>query len=229
MKVELVFLILLLFVLTVEGDIKCINAGGNCQTTTCGGVWKSGLCYGAANRRCCIGDVRDSKCKNIGGNCQTTACDGSWRSGLCYGPTNRRCCIDNKDEDKLSHSEAAALLSLAGIGLQSSGGCSNRNVRTCTSLEQIRRATILGTITELKIPSKCPMTVSGGTETGHSRKGVYSHWNGYKIDLRLNDCLAKYIKKNFPFHRLRGRYPVYKAPSGNEYCLEGNHWDNTYY
>ncbi|CAH1776917.1 unnamed protein product [Owenia fusiformis] len=208
-------------------DGKCTSAGGSCKTSGCSGSWQSGLCSGPVNRKCCVGD--DSQCTNAGGKCQTTSCDGSLRTGLCSGQTSRRCCIKSSGNgNKLSHSQAASMLSQAGISTSSSGRCSNRNVRTCTSLEQIRRATITGTINELKKPSRCPVIVTGGTEIGHAG-GTYSHWNGYKIDLGLNSCLDKYIKKNFPFHRMRGRYPVYKAPSGNEYCLEGNHWDNTYY
>ncbi|CAH1776914.1 unnamed protein product [Owenia fusiformis] len=172
---------------------------------------------------CALSVGADTACRNAGGDCQTTTCRGTWRSGLCNGPANRRCCID-----KISHSAARSMLSREGIGISSSGRCSNRYNPRCTSLEQIRRKTITGTINELKRPSRCPMTVTGGTEVGHAR-GTYSHWNGFKIDLGLNSCLNNYIRANFPFYRMRGRYRVYRARSGNEYCLEGNHWDNTYY
>ncbi|CAH1776639.1 unnamed protein product [Owenia fusiformis] len=207
------------------GDSECTSAGGNCQTTTCSGVFQSGLCAGPVDRRCCL---QDSACIDAGGTCQTTACSGTSMTGLCSGPTDRRCCVQNNGEDKLSHSEAASMLSDTGISISSSGGCSDRYDGTCTSLEQIRRATITGTINEIKIPSGCSVTVTGGTETGHS-SGTYSHWNGYKIDLRLNSCLDSYITTTFPFNRWRGSDAVYRSPSGNDYVKEGNHWDNTYY
>lgn len=127
------------------------------------------------------------------------------------------------DPMKLSHRTAAARLTEDGIGIRSSGNCSNRNVSTCTSLEQIRRPTIEGVRT-LKRASRCSITVTGGTERGHA-SGTYSHWNGYKVDLALNSCLTTYIKKNFRY--IGGS--KWKSASGNIYYLERDHWDVTYF
>ncbi len=54
-------------------------------------------------------------------------------------------------------------IDFAGITVYSSGGCSDRNIRSCTSLDQIRENTINGLIT-LKRFSGCGMVVTGGTE-----------------------------------------------------------------
>ena len=52
---------------------------------------------------------------------------------------------------------------IKGVGISSSGGCSDRNTPTCTSLEQIREITVNGIVT-LKTASGCGLTVTGGTE-----------------------------------------------------------------
>ncbi len=82
---------------------------------------------------------------------------------------------------ELSHKAAAAKLRAANIGWTSSGRCSNRDNPTCTSFSGIKSGTISGVVT-FKKSSRCKVTVTGGTETGHA-SGTYSHWNGYKIDI----------------------------------------------
>lgn len=124
---------------------------------------------------------------------------------------------------KLSHATAAAQLSNAGIGIRSSGGCSNRNNPTCTSLDQVNSATIQGAIT-LKGATGCAMTVTGGTETGHA-SGTYSHWNGYKLDFAMSSCLTNYITGTFT--SIGGS--KWQSGSGNIYYNESNHWDVTYH
>ncbi|WP_405613054.1 hypothetical protein [Streptomyces sp. NBC_01508] len=124
---------------------------------------------------------------------------------------------------KLSHGTAAAQLGNAGIGIRSSGGCSDRNNPTCTSLDQVNSATIQGAIT-LKGATGCAMTVTGGTETGHAA-GAYSHWNGYKLDFAMSSCLTNYITGTFT--SIGGG--KWRSGSGNIYYNEVNHWDVTYH
>ena len=129
---------------------------------------------------------------------------------------------------KLTHSQATAKLSAAGITWSSSGNCSNRNVSTCTSFDQINSTTIDGVIT-LKRASGCAINATGGTEVGHS-SGTYSHWNGYKIDISLYSCIGSYITRTFPYAGTRGDgAPMYKSGAGNIYAKESNHWDILYY
>jgi hypothetical protein len=115
-------------------------------------------------------------------------------------PVNEKC--------KLSHSVAAGRISSAGIGISSSGGCSDRGNRRCTSLEQVRCRTIDG-IVALKAASRCTIIItgklkkklnilSGGTETGHAG-GPRSHWEGYKLDFGLNSCINAYIQNSFQY------------------------------
>lgn len=124
---------------------------------------------------------------------------------------------------ELSHKTAAARLKAAGIGWTSSGHCSNRNKPNCTSFSGIKSGTISGVVT-FKKSSKCKVTVTGGTETGHAA-GTYSHWNGYKVDIAITSCVSGYIKRNFGY--IGGG--KWRSAAGNVYFNEGDHWDITYY
>ncbi|MEU9356764.1 hypothetical protein AB0M10_15800 [Streptomyces sp. NPDC051840] len=129
---------------------------------------------------------------------------------------------------KLTHSQATSRFSSSGITWSSSGGCSNRNVSTCTSFDQLNLTSAQGAQT-LKSASGCALNITGGTETGHA-SGTYSHWNGYKLDFGKTTCLTNYVKGVFSYIGLRGDgAPQYKSGSGNVYADEGNHWDVTYY
>lgn len=128
----------------------------------------------------------------------------------------------------ITHSSATSQLSAAGIGWTSSGGCSDRNNPTCTSFDGIRQATITGIIT-FKRASGCAVTITAGTETGHA-SGTYSHWNGYKVDIGLSTCIQNYISAAYTYvGYIAGFGYQYRAPSGNLYTQEGNHWDILYY
>ncbi|WP_419723962.1 peptidoglycan-binding domain-containing protein [Streptomyces pratensis] len=132
------------------------------------------------------------------------------------------------DGGKLSHSQVATMFRNAGIAWTSSGNCSNRNISTCTSFEQMRRTSAEGTVA-LKRASGCSILVTGGTETGHA-SGQYSHWNGYKVDFSPQSCISNYITGNFTFIGNRGDGAAqYKASSGNIYAREGSHWDVTFH
>jgi hypothetical protein len=124
---------------------------------------------------------------------------------------------------KLTHAQATSRLRSSGITWSSSGGCSNRNNSTCTSFEQVNLATIQGAQT-LKSASGCAINVTGGTETGHA-SGTYSHWNGYKLDMSLSNCLNGYVQGTFT--SIGGS--KWRSAAGNIYFKEGNHWDITYY
>jgi hypothetical protein len=129
---------------------------------------------------------------------------------------------------KLTDAQAASQLSAHGITRSSSGGCTNRNVATCTSYDQINQSTVSGIIT-YKAASGCAVNITGGTETGHA-SGTYSHWNGYKLDIARSTCNDNWIHSAYTYIGLRGDgYPMYQAASGNVYTNEGSHWDIVYY
>jgi hypothetical protein len=129
---------------------------------------------------------------------------------------------------KMTHAQATAIFSAAGITWSSSGNCSNRNNSTCTSFDQINDSTVYGVRT-LRRASGCAIRITGGTETGHA-SGTYSHWNGYKVDVAITTCITNYVHNNFTRIANRGDgYPQWRSGAGNIYANEGNHWDITYY
>ncbi|MEU6966439.1 peptidoglycan-binding protein [Kitasatospora aureofaciens] len=130
--------------------------------------------------------------------------------------------------DTLSQSQAASMLSSAGITWSSSGNCSDRNSSSCTSFDGIRRATVDGAINLKHAVGSCPLNITGGTETGHA-SGTYSHGTGYKMDFAMMSCLTNYIHGTFSHSGTRGDgADLWTAPSGNIYANEGSHWDVTF-
>ncbi|TXD00042.1 hypothetical protein [Streptomyces sp. ISID311] len=128
---------------------------------------------------------------------------------------------------KLTQAQAARKLRAAGISWTSSGHCSDRNNRRCTSFSRINSGTVNGIIA-FKRASHCAVTITGGTETGHA-SGRYSHWNGYKVDISPTPCVTNYIKHTFRYAGKRGDgAPMYKSSTGNIYARESSHWDITY-
>jgi hypothetical protein len=128
----------------------------------------------------------------------------------------------------VSQSSAESQLRAAGITWSSSGNCTDRYTSTCTSFEGIRQSTIDGIIT-FKRASGCAVNITAGTEVGHA-SGTYSHGNGYKVDISLSTCTQNYISAHYTYvGYISGFGYQYKAPSGNLYTKEGNHWDILYY
>ena len=88
-----------------------------------------------------------------------------------------------------TQSEAETLLRAAGIGVTSSGGCSDPTNSSCTSLTNMPSTVIQGLI-KLKNDTGCSFNVTGGTEVGHQ-----SHGQGLpKVDITQNDCLVSALQ-----------------------------------
>jgi hypothetical protein len=125
---------------------------------------------------------------------------------------------------RLAHSHATRLLSRAGLRLSSTGGCADRNTHSCTSLDAVRAQTVRKVI-GLKRRSGCPIVITGGTESGHT-PGVFSHGNGYKVDVALGGCIDGYITRRFRQQGTRADGArVYVSRRGDVYAHEGDHWD----
>ena len=128
----------------------------------------------------------------------------------------------------LTHSQATAQLQAAGVTWASSGDCADRNRPSCTSFSGVRQSTVDGVRT-LRTASGCPIVVTGGTETGHA-PGAYSHWNGWKIDIRRTACVDAYVARWFTrVGVVEGWGEQWRAKSGNLYTNEGRHWDIVFY
>ncbi|MFH8472367.1 GH25 family lysozyme [Streptomyces sp. NPDC018000] len=129
---------------------------------------------------------------------------------------------------KLTQRQALAQLGAAGIKAPVGR----------TSLEGVRARTIQGVIA-LKKKSGCTITITGGTESGHSTRGNYSHANGYKLDLRTRDegrCVTNWIKTTQRKGAPRGNDARWHGTLNGitaEYVYEiprngGTHWDITF-
>lgn len=66
-------------------------------------------------------------------------------------------------QNVIAHIREDMTFDFVGITISSSGRCSNRNIKSCTSLDQIRENTVSGII-NLKRKSGCKIVVTGGTE-----------------------------------------------------------------
>ena len=114
---------------------------------------------------------------------------------------------------------------LPGITVSSSGGCCDRNNGTCTSLDGMSSATISQII---NVQNKCGgVTVTGGTEVGHSGEGtVGSHSGGSKVDISQNliSCVLGASGSSAVKPPSFGSSQA-KDRCGNVYTWEGNHTD----
>ncbi|PIR69589.1 MAG: hypothetical protein COU47_02430 [Candidatus Niyogibacteria bacterium CG10_big_fil_rev_8_21_14_0_10_46_36] len=91
----------------------------------------------------------------------------------------------------LTDEEARSQLNAAGIQVTSSGGCSDQQNPSCTSLEGIPASTVQSLIS-IKQQCGCSITITGGTEVGHQ-----THGPGKPIvDLSFNEPLASYLHDN---------------------------------
>ncbi|MDP3014815.1 MAG: hypothetical protein Q8N28_00080 [bacterium] len=95
-----------------------------------------------------------------------------------------------------------------------------------TNLGGLRNTTTRGIVSLWRACGECNIVISGGTEPGHA-EGIYSHTNGYKLDLHPNATLNSAINKQIG---RSGSIPPpadtnYKGADGNIYRYETDHWD----
>lgn len=79
-------------------------------------------------------------------------------------------------------------------------------------------------VIDLKRRSGCPIVITGGTEVGHA-PGRYSHHAGYKLDISPNRCISGYIRREYPYQRVRGDGARLYGDSETVYARESDHWD----
>ncbi|MFA1540152.1 hypothetical protein [Actinomadura monticuli] len=127
---------------------------------------------------------------------------------------------------RLKHAFAGDVLRAFGIRWRSTGGCSDRKGRNCTSFDGVRWGTIKGLI-DFAESSGCEITVTGGTERGHA-SGAYSHANGYKLDIAPGRCVDAAIRRH-PSAGTRGDGArLHRSPDGTVFAREKDHWDITF-
>ncbi|GAA2125800.1 hypothetical protein [Actinomadura napierensis] len=127
---------------------------------------------------------------------------------------------------RLQQETAALLLEAGGIRWRSTGHCSDRTRTTCTSFDGLRWGTLKGLL-DFRAESGCPITVTGGTERGHSG-GPRSHGTGYKLDIATSRCVDTAIRR-YPYQGVRGDGArLYRSPDGTVFAREKDHWDITF-
>lgn len=126
----------------------------------------------------------------------------------------------------------AALLA-SGITVNRANACTDASHVNCTSVADLRPATISG-VTDFKSScgDSCVVVLTSGSEGYgiHSETGTYNHINGYKVDIRPNAQVDSYITTNYTrISAPRSDGAIgYRDSSGNTYYREGDHWDVTY-
>jgi hypothetical protein len=192
-----------MFMLAVGGFMYMASAGNNASVNTAKGVmWDSVIGLVLALVSWLILYVINPdlvnvsfSTLNVGGENVVPAAPSESVSGSS----------DPASGDTYTHSEAVKVLSSASIDVKSSGGCSDPDNSSCTSLEGIPKEAVARLI-GLKEKSGCSFSVTGGTETGHKSHGK----NLPRIDVAPEDCLGNFLYSN---RSNLGSYGVYKICS----------------
>ncbi|AKU15625.1 hypothetical protein [Luteipulveratus mongoliensis] len=125
---------------------------------------------------------------------------------------------------KLDQTQAMDQLGLAGVTWSATGGCNDWYGSSCTSLEQINQSTVVGLI-GLRRASGCPVTITAGTEVGHTDDGG-AHWAGAQVTLAKNTCLVQYFTRVYDGADPAGvDRPQWKTSAGVTYQDTGKHWE----
>lgn len=118
-----------------------------------------------------------------------------------------------------TNTEARSALTAAGVSVNAQ--------EPQTSLEGMNQSTV-NEVIRLRQACGCSVTVTGGTESGHSTSGTYNHANGSKVDLRVNSDLNNYIASNYTPSGTRSSDGATLYTNGSiVYAREGDHWDIT--
>jgi len=114
----------------------------------------------------------------------------------------------------LSDSDARSQLLATGV-----------QIKPGVSLSGVRQGVLSETI-HVNQACGCGVTVTSGTDGVHAG-GVFSHANGYKVDLRITSALDSYVTTNFRNIGTRGDGArLYVNPSGGAlWARESDHWD----
>jgi hypothetical protein len=117
--------------------------------------------------------------------------------------------------DRLSDAEARALLAARGI-----------SARDSVSYEGLQPH-VVDRIAALNQACNCNVLVTSATDGTSHAQGTYSHYEGYKLDLRTRDnpALLNYVQNNFtPAGSWSNGTPLYRQ--GNTICaIESTHMD----
>jgi hypothetical protein len=125
---------------------------------------------------------------------------------------------------RLNESEARAQIRRAHVLVKDDDSIDLQGIRQAT-IDEVERLRNDYQANRQRRDPEIDIVITGGTEPGHMRM-KYSHENGYKLDIRKNGLLDKFIQSKYENIGKRGDgVPLYRAPTGALYADEGNHWD----
>jgi hypothetical protein len=123
-----------------------------------------------------------------------------------YGPWNKIQCVPRVtfsntvtgtlipvSGNVYSHTTAVGVLSNLGVEVVSSGNCTDRNNKNCTSLEGIQQTAFVEIVQTIEKCVGCNLQITAGTEVGHSST---CHVNGTCVDIRCEGgCSSEQVAK----------------------------------
>lgn len=115
----------------------------------------------------------------------------------------------------LSVSEENARKQLDGFSIKiNKCQCSATGI-DCTEVGGLRQTT-LRALTDFQLQYRRSLVITGGTEPGHSDGGIFTHDNGYKVDLRLVSSFNSDPLSLFIINSLGGHFDFLMYRSGGE-------------
>lgn len=203
---------------TVSGSCPtgqtCIPAGDRFQCVVSGSDPGGPTGYCEATDACPAGQVHQQV--NIGGS---TACTCSLITNL-------------SQDDRLSDADARAFLLANGFTADDINKvCTGTSNSTC--LNNISVAALTGAVDLDRRCPTCDVTITGGSEPGHSGSGAGTHLGGDKLDYSASPALDNFIINSGQFEYVgpRGSDQGYRdTTTGVIYYREYNppHWDVCY-
>lgn len=107
----------------------------------------------------------------------------------------------------LAHSDARAVL--GGINVVSSGNCTDRTNKSCTSLDGIQQQALTEIKSVISSCTNCNLEITAGTEIGHSNS---CHTNGTCVDIRCaNGCSLDQVAQVDSTAKANGARVVYET------------------
>ncbi len=141
-----------------------------------------------------------------------------------YGPWNKIQCVErltfsNTPTGTLiptsgsvySHTTAVDVLNKLGVEVISSGNCTDRTNKSCTSLEGIQQTAFAEIVQTIEKCAGCNLQITAGTETGHSNS---CHVGGTCVDVRCEGgCSSDQVVKVSSSAAASGASVVYETLS----------------
>jgi hypothetical protein len=120
----------------------------------------------------------------------------------------------------MTQAQIAASNQIAALLGQTANPCTQGQTTNCVNFNGLQQNTITGLQSLSNLCGKCTITITGGTEAGHSVNS--SHDNGTAVDIADTQTLSTTIDSNFTqtSQNSDGSCPVWTDSAGNTYLYE---------